>query len=110
MLGSIISYHCSGLVARSRLRDSRFLGSKPDSTEEPPCKLAWCTQNPSESNLLHLLCFGSLKRGVSFSLYDHGSKLQVLFPNSPIFVSKRDTNVTKLNSYQKIIYELFEKC
>ncbi|GBN03861.1 hypothetical protein AVEN_78238-1, partial [Araneus ventricosus] len=26
-----------GLVARFRPRDGRFAGSKPDSTEDPPC-------------------------------------------------------------------------
>ncbi|GBN04374.1 hypothetical protein AVEN_134724-1, partial [Araneus ventricosus] len=26
-----------GLVARFRPRDRRFAGSKPDSTEDPPC-------------------------------------------------------------------------
>ncbi|GBN89572.1 hypothetical protein AVEN_185757-1 [Araneus ventricosus] len=33
-----------GLVARSRLRGQRLLGSKPDSTEDLPFMWAWSTQ------------------------------------------------------------------
>ncbi|GBM76139.1 hypothetical protein AVEN_272983-1 [Araneus ventricosus] len=34
-----------GLVVRSRLRDLRIPGSKPDSIEDPPCVGSCCTQN-----------------------------------------------------------------
>ncbi|GBN59730.1 hypothetical protein AVEN_222025-1 [Araneus ventricosus] len=32
-------------------RGRRVLGSKPDCTEELPCKWVWCTINPSEPNV-----------------------------------------------------------
>ncbi|GBM18536.1 hypothetical protein AVEN_252309-1 [Araneus ventricosus] len=34
-----------GLVVRSRLQGQMFLGSKPDSTEDPPCIWDWRTLN-----------------------------------------------------------------
>ncbi|GBO24103.1 hypothetical protein AVEN_213340-1 [Araneus ventricosus] len=37
ILRTTIDWGCSGLVARPRLRDRRVAGSKPDSTEDPPC-------------------------------------------------------------------------
>ncbi|GBL85322.1 hypothetical protein AVEN_222777-1 [Araneus ventricosus] len=39
-------------------RGRRVPGSKPDYTEEPPCKRVWSTLNPSGTNLLPLIRFG----------------------------------------------------
>ncbi|GBN35132.1 hypothetical protein AVEN_133859-1 [Araneus ventricosus] len=50
-----LPYSQARLVVRSRLRDQRVPGSKPDSTEEPPCKRVWCTFNPSGPNVLPLV-------------------------------------------------------
>ncbi|GBM99094.1 hypothetical protein AVEN_138933-1 [Araneus ventricosus] len=50
-----LPYSQARLVVRSRLRDLRVLGSKPDSTEEPPCKRVWCTFNPSGPKVLPLV-------------------------------------------------------
>ncbi|GBM71090.1 hypothetical protein AVEN_146305-1 [Araneus ventricosus] len=51
-----------GLVIRSRPRDRRVPGLKPDSTEEPPCKWVWCTLNPSAPHVLPLVWCESLER------------------------------------------------
>ncbi|GBL89048.1 hypothetical protein AVEN_255191-1 [Araneus ventricosus] len=53
---------CGGLVVSSRLRGRRVPGSKPDSTEEPPCKWVWCTLNPSGPNFL-VWCGAEVRRG-----------------------------------------------
>ncbi|GBN99667.1 hypothetical protein AVEN_10106-1 [Araneus ventricosus] len=54
--------HC-GLVIRSRIRGRRFTGSKPYSTEETPCKRAWCTLNQSEPSVLPLVWLETLEKG-----------------------------------------------
>ncbi|GBN93735.1 hypothetical protein AVEN_145381-1 [Araneus ventricosus] len=53
-----------GLIVRPRPRRRRVPGSKPDSTEEPPCKRFWCTLNPSGPNTLSLVWYGSLDRWI----------------------------------------------
>ncbi|GBM33514.1 hypothetical protein AVEN_273010-1 [Araneus ventricosus] len=50
-LYSFLSRGRCGLVIRSRPRCRRVPGSKPDSTEGPPCKRVWCTLNPSGPNV-----------------------------------------------------------
>ncbi|GBN54749.1 hypothetical protein AVEN_78909-1, partial [Araneus ventricosus] len=50
----------SGKVSTS---GRRVPSSKPDFTEEPPCKRAMCTLNPSGSNVLPLMWCGSLEKG-----------------------------------------------
>ncbi|GBN29884.1 hypothetical protein AVEN_178989-1 [Araneus ventricosus] len=53
-----------GLVGRARLRGRRVPGSKPDSTEDPPCigpvEREIIRRGP---NVLPLVWFGSLERG-----------------------------------------------
>ncbi|GBN26531.1 hypothetical protein AVEN_40262-1 [Araneus ventricosus] len=51
----------------------RVPGSKPDSSEGPPCKRVWCTLNPSGPNLLWLVCCGSLERGVPDQVFSSSS-------------------------------------
>ncbi|GBM74306.1 hypothetical protein AVEN_207229-1 [Araneus ventricosus] len=63
-----------GLVVWFQPRGRRVPGSKPDSTEEPPCKRAWCMPNPSGRNV------GSLERRLPVQVSpppsDRGSKLR----------------------------------
>ncbi|GBN06055.1 hypothetical protein AVEN_141317-1 [Araneus ventricosus] len=81
--------------------DCRNPGSKPDSTEEPPCKRAWCTLNPWGPNVLPFVWCGSLERGVPAqvpsSSSDRGQKLRGLSQNRLRVAAKQDVNLTKLN-------------
>ncbi|GBM09914.1 hypothetical protein AVEN_2875-1 [Araneus ventricosus] len=91
----------SGLVARSPPRDRRVPGPKPESTEDPPCKWARYTLNPSGPTVLPLVWCRSLERlapaqGPS-PPSDRGSKLRGASQNIPRIASKRDVNITKLN-------------
>ncbi|GBL90533.1 hypothetical protein AVEN_179452-1 [Araneus ventricosus] len=100
----------SGLVVRSRPRGWRVPGLKPDSTEELPCKRAWCTPN-----LLQLVWCGSLEREEPAQVLspssDHGSKLRGPSQNSPRVASKRDVNKSKLTLLLciKVLKEIFNK-
>ncbi|GBM96036.1 hypothetical protein AVEN_240227-1 [Araneus ventricosus] len=53
-------------MVRSRPRGRRDPGSKPYSTDESPCKLAWHTPNPSGPNALSL-CGAEARRWVDSS-------------------------------------------
>ncbi|GBO30974.1 hypothetical protein AVEN_212465-1 [Araneus ventricosus] len=71
----------------------RVPGSKPDSTEEQPCKRVWGTLNPSGPNVRPLVWYGSLERGVpaqvSSSSSDQGPKIAL------VLLQKRNVNVTE---------------
>ncbi|GBM28718.1 hypothetical protein AVEN_54500-1 [Araneus ventricosus] len=85
------------LMARSRPRDRNAAGSKPDSTEDPPCT------GPAALQITRppLVRRGSLKRGapvqVSPSSSDCGSKCRGSSLNNPRVASKRDVNLTQPN-------------
>ncbi|GBL72722.1 hypothetical protein AVEN_127956-2-1, partial [Araneus ventricosus] len=56
---------CGGLMVRRRLRSRRVRGSKPDSTEDPPCLRACCALNYTYgANVLQLGCCGRLEKGL----------------------------------------------
>ncbi|GBN07393.1 hypothetical protein AVEN_10064-1, partial [Araneus ventricosus] len=98
-----------GLVVRSRLWGQWVPGSRPDSTEDPPCT----------RGLLHAKSYVVAKRppaGVAWKLgegvpaqvpsssSDRGSKLRGPSQNSPRVASKQDVNITKLNSPFQVTY------
>ncbi|GBM01110.1 hypothetical protein AVEN_136655-1 [Araneus ventricosus] len=89
-----------GLVVRSLLRGRRILGSKPDSTKDPPCgpSMRYLSRRP---NVLTLVWSGSLETRVpahvSSSSSRHCSQLRGPSQNSPHVASKRDLNKTKQN-------------
>ncbi|GBM94870.1 hypothetical protein AVEN_210631-1 [Araneus ventricosus] len=82
-------YGCGGLVAGSRPRDRMAAGSKPDSTEDPPCMgpAAAATKCPPAG-------VASQLAQVSSSSSDCGSKLRGPSLNNPRVASKRDVNIT----------------
>ncbi|GBM77695.1 hypothetical protein AVEN_184516-1 [Araneus ventricosus] len=87
-------------MIRSRLWDRRVSGSKPDSTEDPPClgllyvKSYVVAKHPPIGVAWK---FGEGVAQVSSSSSDSGSKLRVPSQNSPRAASKRDVNTTKLS-------------
>ncbi|GBL96748.1 hypothetical protein AVEN_111877-1 [Araneus ventricosus] len=83
-----------GLVVRHRSRKAP--GSKPASTEDPPCIGAAARQiMRREPNVLPPVRCLSLERRLPPT--DLGSKLRGPSQNSPRVASKRDVNITKLN-------------
>ncbi|GBN76262.1 hypothetical protein AVEN_134484-1 [Araneus ventricosus] len=79
-----------GLVVRSRPRDRRVAGSKPDSTEDPPCMGPVVAKRPPVGVARE---FGEgVPAQVSSS--DRGSKLRGPSLNNPRVASKRDVNIT----------------
>ncbi|GBO35475.1 hypothetical protein AVEN_60485-1, partial [Araneus ventricosus] len=81
-----------GLVIRSRPRDRRVAGSKPDSTEDPPCMGTIARQIIRSGQTSSRWCSAEVWRGVparvSSSSSDRGSKLRGPFLNSPRVASK----------------------
>ncbi|GBO32935.1 hypothetical protein AVEN_85383-1, partial [Araneus ventricosus] len=81
-----------GLVLRSRPRDRRVAGSKPNSTEDPPCMGTIAHQIMRSGPTSSRWCGAEVWRGalarVSSSSSDRGSKLRGPFLNSPRVASK----------------------
>ncbi|GBL94649.1 hypothetical protein AVEN_83968-1 [Araneus ventricosus] len=88
-----------GLMVRSRPRDRRVAGSKPDSTKYPPC------MGPVASQIIRSGQMSSRWRGagawrrgaspaqVPYLSSDCGSKLRGSSLNSPRVASKQDVNI-----------------
>ncbi|GBL87949.1 hypothetical protein AVEN_192106-1 [Araneus ventricosus] len=78
----------AGLVVRSRRR--RALGSKPDSTEDTPCKWACCTQKP-------ISCVKGPRAGAAQKLAE-GASLHLSSPSPDVSSPERGHPVLiKLN-------------
>ncbi|GBN94810.1 hypothetical protein AVEN_105148-1 [Araneus ventricosus] len=90
-----------GLVARSRPRDWRVAGPKPDSTEVPPCMGPLHPKSYVVAKRPPVGVAWKLGEGVpaqaSSSSSDRGSKLRGQSLNSPRVASKLDVNITLLN-------------
>ncbi|GBM21622.1 hypothetical protein AVEN_172474-1 [Araneus ventricosus] len=88
----------SGLVGWSRLRAG---GSKPDSTEDPPCMCVWCVLNLSRGpDIIPLVSCGSLERGCQLKSRPRNltavQNYEVRSKITPRVASKRDVNIAKL--------------
>ncbi|GBO40896.1 hypothetical protein AVEN_40515-1 [Araneus ventricosus] len=88
-----------GLVVRSRPRDRRVAGSRPDSTEDPPLHGACCTPNHDVVAKRPPVAWRGSLRGVpaQVSSFRHLTAVQnmrsVPLP-APRVASKRDVNIT----------------
>ncbi|GBN26961.1 hypothetical protein AVEN_239638-1 [Araneus ventricosus] len=85
----------SGLVVRSRPRDRRVAGSKPDSTEDPLCMEPVARQIIRSGQTSSCWCGAEAwPAQVPSSSSDSSSKLRGKSLNSPRVASKRDVNIT----------------